>query len=368
MTIDRYQDPEIRSILSKTAQTRRWFEVEAAWLAARFNVEIPIPTDFTGLAIAATHREQVHGHDVLAFVETVGNRWPDEHWATHQFHYGLTSSDVVDTAESLMIRELSHVLTARILDVHMQLLRLTAQATGYCWTTTHGRQAEPMIVGNQFHIWGHRCKDLAAQLAAGSLDNAEGRFRGPAGSDGRPGTAERVACARLHLEPATACFQALNRETRATWHHAVASGLAVLDGLAHHLKRWICEERDGFLQLEWDGGVPSSSMIKRNPTTLERVHGLSALFASMQSAALHVVPMWDEREIAHSSVDRILHESGAHWFAFAASSIEQVLSRCSVVPGLETRPVSSFASTHNLITNNGMTRAQAREEVSKATP
>jgi adenylosuccinate lyase len=141
-----------------------------------------------------------------------------------------------------------------------------------------------------------------------------------------------------------------------------------LDGLAHHLKRWICEERDGFLQLEWDGGVPSSSMIKRNPTTLERVHGLSALFASMQSAALHVVPMWDEREIAHSSVDRILHESGAHWFAFAASSIEQVLSRCSVVPGLETRPVSSFASTHNLITNNGMTRAQAREEVSKATP
>lgn len=362
---NRYIDYEVNKLLMIDSKIRRWFTVEQAWLAARFNIEVEEPQSWLYLSGLAQHNEQQHGHDVLGFIEAVAEHWPEEEWATRWFHYGLTSSDVVDTAESLLIRELSHVLTARILDLHIEVLRLMSLAEGYCWTTTHGRQAEPTSCYSQLMIWGHRLKDVAAQLASGSLDNAEGRFRGPAGSDGRPDAAERVACARLRLEPATPSFQALNRETRATWHHAVASGLAVLDAFAQHIKRWICEERDGYFQLEWHGGVPSSSMIKANPTTLERVHGLSTLFAAMQSAALHLVPMHDEREIGHSSADRILHESGPNWFAHSCNNLTEVLRACTCVPGLQTRPVSSFASTHNLI-SNGMTRQQARDAIKEA--
>lgn len=362
--IGRYEDPAIRRLLQPDQRVRRWFEVEQAWLAARFGIEVPVPESFIELAIASGINEDKHGHDVLGFVEAVAQRWPDCDWSARKFHYGLTSSDVVDTAESLLIRELNQVLGERLLCLHDQLSRLTDEAEGFVWTTTHGRRAEPTHLHSVFAIWSHRVKDLVSQLMASALDNMEGRFRGPAGSYGRPSRPELVACGRLRLEPATMSFQALNRETRATWHHAVASSLAVLDGLAMHVKRWVCEERVGYPQLEWGHpGVPSSSMPhKHNPTALERVHGLSTLFASMQSAALHVVPMWDEREIAHSSVDRVLHEAGANWLASSVTTITRVLQHCKTIPGLPSKPPSSFGSVHQLI-DGGMTRQEATQEV-----
>ncbi len=367
MTANRYCDPAVTRLLADDNKIRRWFEVERAWLSARFSINVEPLESYIGLTSAALGNEQRHGHDVQGFIEAVAARWPDQEWATRWFHYGLTSSDVVDTAESLLVQELGSLIWDRMVAVADRLAAMLPAASGFVWTRTHGRQAEPAYVHDELAIWIARVHDQGRALLAAQLDNREGRFRGPAGSSGRPTTAENLACRKLGLDVATSSFQALNREVRATWHQAVASALVTLDALAMHVKRWVCEESEGYMQLEWSGGVTSSSMVhKRNPTTLERIHGLSTLFASMQVAALHLVPMHDEREIGHSSADRILHDCGANWLAFSCNTLLQVLEDCDVVPGMRTKPPSSFQSVHKLI-HQGMSRAQARQEVSKTT-
>lgn len=360
----RYSDPQIASILSPRERTRRWMRVELAWLEARFHLPLDLPDAETILDIQslAEFLEQLNGHDVASFVGAVARMWPNDEWATRWFHYGLTSSDVVDTAESLQILDLNAYLGSQFLALRDALGNLVANSYGWVFTQTHGRTAEPLRVADVLTIWHSRITDVDSELLTAALDNKEGRFRGPAGNQG--GDYEQDACNILGLAVATRSFQALNREIRAAWHHAVASCLVVLDALAQHVKRWICEERDGHLQLDWHSdGVPSSSMPhKQNPTALERIHGLSTLFASMQSAALHLTPMYDDRDIAHSSADRILHESGAHWLATSITTLLQVLNDCSVVPGRTSRPPSSFVSMHKLI-DDGMSRQQAIKEV-----
>ena len=251
-------------------------------------------------------RERETGHDVAAFVDAVAATLGDDgRW----FHYGLTSSDVLDTALSLAVQEAG----ALVLDgIERAFETVAARAEEHretiCMGRTHGVHAEPTTFGLKLAGWAfaldrdrERVRRAVGGLRVGKLSGAVGQY---AAVDPE---VERLACERLGLEPAPSSTQILQRDRHAELLSALALHASSLERFAteiRHLARTeVREVEEPFAK----GQKGSSAMPhKRNPWRCEQVTGLARMLRAHAGAALEDIALWHERDISHSSVERIV--------------------------------------------------------------
>ena len=245
-------------------------------------------------------------HDVIAFTTAVAeNLGPESRW----LHYGLTSNDVVDTAQNLLLKQASAIILEGLGRLSEVLKR---RAIEFQHTVaigrTHGVHAEPITFGLKFANWYSetqrniaRMEDAAAQMAVGKISGAVGTFAhvGPA--------VEEQICARLGLTPAAISSQVIQRDRHAHYLSTLAIITATLDKIAleiRGLQRTEVREAEEFFG---SGQKGSSAMPhKRNPVTCEQICGLARVVRSNAQAALENVALWHERDISHSSVERVI--------------------------------------------------------------
>jgi adenylosuccinate lyase len=312
--IPRYSLPEIADLFTDEARFGAWLEVELLAVEAWAEIGVVPAEDArmarqrAGFDVAAVHeRERVTDHDVAAFVDVVQARVgaPAGGWV----HYGLTSSDVVDTALALQMTR----AVDRILDVVGPLEgAIAARAREFRDTPmvgrTHGIHAEPTTFGVKLALWAmqvrrererlQRARDV---IAVGKLSGAVGTY-----SNIDPRVEEHV-CARLGLRsvPAT---QVLPRDRHAEVMYACASLGATIESFAleiRHLQRTeVREVEEPFREGEQKGS--SAMPHKRNPIRSEQLCGLARVLRGNLQAALEDVALWHERDISHSSVERVI--------------------------------------------------------------
>ena len=315
--IPRYSSPQVDALFSEEAKMSRWLEIELA-VAEEMAAEGIVPAAdaaacrknapvvdgaFVG---RVEEREAVTNHDVAAFVDTVQAAIgaPAGAWV----HYGLTSTDVVDTGLCWALRDSADLIIA----AQTELLRvLVATARSHAGTVmigrTHGIHAEPTTFGAKVALWALQVDRDRSRMQAARTAVAVCKLSGAVGtySNIPPAVEQRVA-ARLGLAavPAT---QVIARDRHAEYLWACASAGTTLETIAvelRHLQRTeVGEVREGFAK----GQKGSSAMPhKRNPISAETISGLSRVLRGNLQVGLQDVPLWHERDISHSSAERIV--------------------------------------------------------------
>jgi adenylosuccinate lyase len=312
--IARYSRPAMASIWSDEGKLRAWFEVELAATAAWAELDVVPPEAAQALAERArvptpervAELEATLHHDTAAFVDAVAEELGEEgRW----FHYGLTSSDVVDTALALQIRE-AGVL---VLDgVERALAAVLGRAEQHRLTIqmgrTHGVHAEPTTFGLKLAGWAFELDRNRRRLARALDGMRVGKLSGAVGTYAATDPElERLACERLGLEPAPTSTQILQRDRHAELVNALAVLASSLDKFAleiRHLARTEVAE----VQEPFGRGQKGSSAMphKRNPVVAERICGLARVVRGAAVVALENVALWHERDISHSSAERVV--------------------------------------------------------------
>jgi adenylosuccinate lyase len=315
--IPRYTLPEMATIVDDASRFARWLEIELlaaeAWAtlgvvpaadAAACRQRAPVVDD--AFIRAVDERERITDHDVAAFVDEVQAAIGGD--AGKWIHYGLTSSDVVDTALSWTLRDAADLLHVAASDLVATLRQIAEEHRHTVMIgRTHGVHAEPTTFGAKAALWclqviRDQRRLLAARdvVAAGKLSGAVGTY-----SNIDP-EVERYVCERLGLVPVPAT-QVIARDRHAELLYACASVGATVELIAvelRHLQRTeVREVEEGFKA----GQKGSSAMPhKRNPITAERLTGLARVLRANLMAGLENVALWHERDISHSSVERVV--------------------------------------------------------------
>ncbi|MDQ3469198.1 MAG: adenylosuccinate lyase [Actinomycetota bacterium] len=315
--IDRYTRPEMAAVWADTTRFRRWLEVELlateahaalgvvpAADAAACRQRAPAVDDDFVTAVAA--RERTTDHDVAAFVDVVQSRIgaPAGSW----IHYGLTSSDVVDTALCWAMRDAVDLLLAAATELLGTLVDLARRHRDTVMIgRTHGIHAEPTTFGTKVALWALQLDRDRARLRAAGEAVAVCKLSGAVGtySNVDPAVEEHVATA-LGLRPVPAT-QVIARDRHAEFLWACSATAATCELMAvelRHLQRTeVAEVLEGFK----DGQKGSSAMPhKRNPISAETVSGLARVVRSNLQAGMQDVALWHERDISHSSVERVV--------------------------------------------------------------
>src|SRR4051812_42573103 len=312
--IERYSRPAMARIWSDEGKLETWLEVELAALAGWVEVGAVPAEDVAAIEAAATppdparvrEIEATLHHDTAAFVDAVAEQLgPEGRW----FHYGLTSSDVVDTALALQIQRAGELILEGIERARAAVLaRAEEHRHTLCIGRTHGVHAEPTTFGVKLANWVFelerdrvRVERALAGMRVGKLSGAVGTY---AAIDPE---VERVACARLGLDPAPSSTQILQRDRHADLLNALATTASSLDKFAleiRHLARTEVRE----VQEPFGKGQKGSSAMphKRNPVVAERICGLARVVRAAAVVGLENVALWHERDISHSSAERVV--------------------------------------------------------------
>jgi adenylosuccinate lyase len=245
-------------------------------------------------------------HDVIAFTTAVSEKvGPEARW----LHYGLTSNDVVDTAQALMIHQASAIIHADIVRL-IEVLGRRAEEFRHTPTVgrTHGVHAEPTTFGLKLLNWYAEMQRNLARFTAAAEDLRVGKLSGAVGTFGhlKPEHEERI-CAQLGLKPAPVATQVIQRDRHSHYIATLATLTATLDKIAteiRHLQRTEVREAEEFFSEKQKGS--SAMPHKRNPITCEQISGLARVVRSNAQAGFENVALWHERDISHSSVERII--------------------------------------------------------------
>jgi len=305
-------------IFSDENRFAQWLEVELAAVEALAETgEVPIEAAralrrHAGFDLARIGQiEREVKHDVIAFTTAVAEKMAaaGQADASRWLHYGLTSNDVVDTAQALVLWQASSVLKK---GSEALLEALKRRAFEFKHTVqigrTHGMHAEPITFGLKLALWYDEISRGLARLEAASQDLRVGKISGAVGAFGHIGpAAEEKICARLGLKPAAIASQVIARDRHAAWVCSLALLTAALEKIAleiRHLQRTeVREAEEPFTE----GQKGSSAMPhKRNPVTSEQICGLARIVRANVNAALEDVALWHERDISHSSVERVI--------------------------------------------------------------
>jgi adenylosuccinate lyase len=306
--IDRYTRPEIGALWTDEARMEAWRRVE---VAACEEMPGPTPDDLAAIRAATftvdavQERERVTDHDVAAFVDVVQASvgQPEGAWV----HYGLTSSDVVDTALALQMTRALDVIEPAAAALESAI---AARAREFRDTPmvgrTHGIHAEPTTFGMKLALWAMQVRRDRERLLRARAAIAVGKLSGAVGTYSNVDPAvERYVCEHLGLTPVPAT-QILARDRHA--EVLCASVGATIESFAteiRHLQRTeVREAEEAFREGEQKGS--SAMPHKRNPVKSEQLSGLARVLRGNLSAALEDVALWHERDISHSSVERII--------------------------------------------------------------
>ncbi len=316
--IPRYTLPEMGQIWSEENKYRQWLEVELA--AAEALAEMgQVPADAARLLrlhaavaaerVAAIEREVKH--DVIAFTTAVAEsmRAAGAEEASRWFHYGLTSNDVVDTAQALMTRQASELIEKGLADLAEILKRRAFEFKDTVQIgRTHGIHAEPITFGLKLALYYDEARRNLGRFREAAREMRVGKISGAVGTFGHIGPrAEERICARLGLAAAPIASQVLSRDRHANYVAALALIAALLEKIAlevRHLQRTEVREAEE----PFAAGQKGSSAMphKRNPVTCEQICGLARVVRSNVQAAYEDIALWHERDISHSSVERII--------------------------------------------------------------
>ncbi len=310
--IERYTRPEMALVWSEERKLETWLQVEVAASEALAEQGVVPEADLAAIKQArppdpatVRERERTTNHDVAAFVDVVSESVGD---AGRWIHFGLTSSDVLDTALALQLREAGRELSTGADALTAVLVRRAREfAAVLCMGRTHGVHAEPTTFGVKLAGFAWESRRAADRLRRAFEDVEVGKLSGAVGTYSALGPeVERSTLERLGLRPEDVSTQVVPRDRHAEVLTAVALAGASLERLAteiRHLQRTeVREVEEPF----GEGQKGSSAMPhKRNPITSERVAGLARLLRGYAQAGIENVALWHERDISHSSVERV---------------------------------------------------------------
>jgi adenylosuccinate lyase len=311
--IERYTLPEIGAVWTEEARYRAWLEVELAVCRARAELgEIPLEeveelaekADFTVGRIHEVERETEH--DVIAFVTNVAEYAGD---VARHFHFGLTSSDVLDTAGALQLREALDLIfgEARALTLLLAEMALEHKDTVMVGRT-HGVHAEPTVLGHKLAVWAFEMERNLDRLSHAREVAAVGKISGAVGTYANVDPkVEAITCQDLGLSPSPASTQIVQRDR----HAEVLSTLAILGSTVEKIALEIrgaqrTEVRE--LAEPFGRGQKGSSAMphKRNPILAERLCGMARLLRANATVGFENNALWQERDISHSSAERVV--------------------------------------------------------------
>src|ERR1700689_1032913 len=356
--IDRYTRPEMAKIWSEDNKYRQWLEVElaAAEALAQTN-DVPLEAarllrkhaSFDLQRIQEIEREVKH--DVIAFTTAVSEKMgaAGAADASRWLHYGLTSNDIVDTAQALVLKQASALLLTGPPELCQVLERraLEFQHTPQIGRT-HGIHAEPITFGLKIALWYDELKRGIARLQAAAEDLRVGKISGAVGTFGHISpAAEEQICARLGLKPAAIASQVIARDRHAAWVAALALIAATLEKIAleiRHLQRTEVREAEE----PFSAGQKGSSAMphKRNPIVSEQICGLARVVRANVQPALEDIALWHERDISHSSVERVILADSAILTDYLLAKTKWLIDGMRVHPE---RMLQNLHSTHGLI-------------------
>ncbi len=335
--IERYALKPMKDIWSEENKFRLWLKVEIA--AAEAMAEQGIIPEEAAKQIREKarfdvekikEREKVTRHDVAAFVDVVAESIGE---AGKYLHYGMTSYDVVDTALSLMIKESLELIideAARLKEI------LKEKAIRYkftpCIGRTHGVHAEPITFGFKFLVYYSEMERNLERLKRAKEIISVGRLAGAVGTFSQlPPEVEEKTMAKLGLKPAPVSTQVLQRDRHAEVLSALAITATTLEKIAveiRHLQR----TEVGEVEESFASGQKGSSAMphKRNPVRSERITGLARLIRGYLIPALENNPLWHERDISHSSVERVIFPDAFLALYFILRETSDVLTNLAV--------------------------------------
>ena len=351
--IPRYTRPEMGRIWSDENRFRTWLAVEVAATETLAEAGM-VPKDAAkAIKERADFRvERIHEieaevkHDVIAFTTAVAEIvGPHARW----FHYGLTSNDVVDTAQALLIRQASQVIA-------QDLERLAEALERRAWEfkdtpmvgRTHGVHAEPITFGFKIANWYSETRRNIERFMAAAEDMRVGKFSGAVGIFAHltPGLEEKI-CARLGLKAAAVSSQVIQRDRHAHYLGTLAVIASTLDKIAteiRHLQRTEVREAEEYFSEKQKGS--SAMPHKRNPVTCEQISGLARVVRSNAQAGLENVALWHERDISHSSAERVILPDSTTLINYLLSKTTNLIETMFVYPE---RMRANLESTRGLI-------------------
>ena len=311
--ISRYTLPEMEQIWSDENKFRQWLKVEIAAcevLAEMGEIpedalkEIQQKADFSVERIQEI--EELTRHDVIAFTTAVAEKVGP---ASRFIHFGLTSTDVVDTAQALQIQEASQLIETELVEL---LSILKSQALSYknlpMIGRTHGIHAEPITFGLKLAVWYSEMERNLERFRRARKGLEVGKISGPVGSFSHlPPQVEERVCEKLGIDFARASTQTLQRDRHAEYLCTLAILGGTYDKMAteiRHLLRTEVQEASEPFGAEQKGS--SAMPHKKNPITCEQVSGLARILRSNAQVSLENMPLWHERDISHSSAERVI--------------------------------------------------------------
>lgn len=311
--IERYTRPEIGKIFEDEFKYSTWLQIEILACEARAKFgEIPME-DVEVIKEKANFDvkrvleiEETTKHDVIAFLTNVAEYVGPE---SRHVHYGMTSSDILDTTLSYQMKTAGELLLKQLFDLRDVLKkRAIEHKETVCVGRSHGIHAEPTTMGLKFALWHEETKRNIKRLENAIESIAVGQVSGAVGTfEHLSPKVEEYVCEKMGLKPASVSTQVIQRDRHAEFCTTLSICAATLEKIAveiRHLQRTEVLEAEEYFS---KGQKGSSAMPhKRNPIVSERVTGLARLIRSNAMAAIENVALWHERDISHSSVERVI--------------------------------------------------------------
>ena len=353
--IPRYSRPEMNAIWSEDNAFDLWLQVEIAASQAWTDQDVVPTEDMAKIRNAKFNRSAYDRwfdetkHDIVSFTRAVGESLGEEkRWV----HHGLTSNDVKDTALSMQLTQSCDLLDRGVVEL---LNALQVQAIKYkntpCIGRSHGIHAEPMSFGMKLALWFAEMKRNRERLVGARKRVAVGMLSGPVGTFASvPPVIEESVCEQLNLSPAEISNQVIQRDRHAEYVQVLALIAATLEKMATEIRGL---QRTEVREVEEPFGKPgyvtkgSSSMPhKRNPELSERICGLARLIRGHSVTALENVALWHERDISHSSAERMILPDASLGLDYIMSLMTGIITDMVVH---EDRMMQNLESTRGLV-------------------
>jgi adenylosuccinate lyase len=369
--IERYTLPEMGALWSEQSKFQKWLEVELAVCEVHAEMGTIPPEALEQIKARAKFSverineiEKTTNHDVIAFTTNLAENIGE---AARFVHYGLTSSDVVDTANALLLRDACDLLLSKV-DALMDVLKRRAFEfkTTPQIGRTHGIHAEPTSFGLTFALWYDEMRRNRKRLKRARKTVAVGKISGAVGSFALldPEVEEKV-CARLGLKAAPVSTQIIQRDRYAEYLCTLGIVASSLDKFALNIRHWQRTEV-GEAQERFTAGQKGSSAMphKRNPIISERICGIARVVRANSLVGLENVALWHERDISHSSAERVVLPD-------SSIALDYILHKAtSLIEGLVVHPermLQNLQLTNGLVFSGQLLLALTQKGVARET-
>jgi adenylosuccinate lyase len=377
--ISRYSLPDMAAIWSDETRLANWLEIEILAVEAWAELgrvpagDAAAVRERAGFTVEAVRdRERITRHDIAAFVDVVAaSIGPEGRWV----HFGLTSSDVLDTGLALQLRAAADLLLGRLERLLAVVKRLALEHRDTVMVgRSHGVHAEPVSFGLKLAVWAfeldrdrERLRRARETVSVGAISGAVGTY---AMVDPR---IEELVCAHLGLKSAEASTQIVQRDRHAEFMSTLAVTASSLDAFATEIRHLARTEVREVQEPFAEGQKGSSAMPhKRNPVASERISGLARVVRANAQAALENVALWHERDISHSSAERVILPDSCGLLDFMIDEFTKVAEGLRVYPermraNLEADGGLAFSQSVLLaLVEAGLSRDEAYRIVQKA--